>query len=170
MAYNQLDFQKIDSTGKKFALNEEYILSYIYWPGFSHNLLVFSVFIDIYYECRGHISFFHYDWRTKKTKTVESEIGFDTPLETPPEIKKLIDLLINQDQLEMKDYYSDIFLEDSSNASFVINHKGVSHNVRIETMLKELQNKTESERIIFLLEKEFKKLQEEIYNKMLLDE
>lgn len=170
MSFRQLDFQKIDDTGKKFALNEEYILSYIYSSGFSRNLLRFSLFVDIYYECKGEISFFHYDWRTKKSKKIEAHIGFETPFETPLEIKNLIDLLINQNKLDVKSYYSDFFLEDSNHVSFVINHKEISHNVTIGIMLKELENKNESEKIIFLLQKEFKKLQEEMYHKMLLEQ
>ena len=166
MSFRQLDFQRFDETGN-YALNEEYVLSYLYSDGWTERLLYFKIFIDIYYECKGQISFYN---RSKTSQKIEADIGFEAPFEIPVEIKNLIDLLVNQKELGLQNHYSDFFLEDSVHVNFVINHKEISHNVSIGILLEEVQNQNESEKLIFLLNKEFKKLREEMYNKMLLDE
>lgn len=166
MSFRPLDFKKI--VAGKYVLNEEYLLSYSYSDGWTDRLLSFSMFIDIYYEYRGEISF--YNRKRKEDQKTEIEFGFETPFETPAEIKNLTDLLLNQNEIELKFYYSDFFIEDPRTVNFVINQKGISHNVTIAIMLKELENKNESEKIIFLLQKEFEKLREEMYQKLLLDE
>ena len=87
----------------------------------------------------------------------------------PTEIKKLVDLLMNQKELQLKKYYSDFFMEDSGGLHFVINRDGISHNSGIGIMLKKLENPNESEKLLFLLKEEFEKLREGFYNKMLLE-
>ncbi|MFH6996126.1 hypothetical protein [Flavobacterium sp. FlaQc-48] len=58
MSFRQLDFQRFDEAGN-YALNEEYILSYLYSDGWTERLLKFTIFTDIYYECKGQISFYN---------------------------------------------------------------------------------------------------------------
>jgi len=161
MSFNRLEIQRPDESGY-YALDEEYLLSCIYWDGWTERLLRFEIFVDIYYECRGEIGFYT---KEKESKEIESLLGF----ELPAEIKKLIDLLINQEELQLKKYYSDFFMEDPSNVHFVINRDGISHNSGIGIMLKKLENPNESEKLLFLLKEEFEKLRESIYNEMLLE-
>ncbi|MDQ6529469.1 hypothetical protein [Flavobacterium sp. LHD-85] len=161
MGFNRLEIQKPDESGY-YVLDEEYLLSCIYSDGWTERLLRFEIFVDIYYECRGEIGFYSGE---KDSKEIESLLGF----ELPTEIKKLIDLLMNQKELQLKKYYSDFFMEDSSRLHFVINRDGISHNSGIGIMLKKLENPNESEKLLFLLKEEFEKLREGLYNKMLLE-
>ncbi|WP_278020339.1 hypothetical protein [Flavobacterium ginsengisoli] len=94
MGFNRLEIQKPDESGY-YVLDEEYLLSCIYSDGWTERLLRFEIFVDIYYECRGEIAFYAGE---KDSKEIESLLGF----ELPTEIKKLIDLLMNQKELQLK--------------------------------------------------------------------
>ncbi|WP_343589764.1 hypothetical protein [Flavobacterium sp.] len=141
MGFNRLEIQKPDESGY-YVLDEEYLLSYIYSDGWTERLLRFEIFVDIYYECRGEIAFYAGE---KDSKEIESLLGF----ELPTEIKKLIDLLMNQKELQLKKYYSDFFLEDSSRLHFIINRDGISHNSGIGIMLKNSKIQTNQKSYFF---------------------
>ncbi|MFB9077508.1 hypothetical protein ACFFLS_18590 [Flavobacterium procerum] len=161
MGFNRLEIQRFDESGY-YVLDEEFLFSCIYSDGWTERLLTFEIFVDIYYECRGEICFFANGYEKKE---IESLLGF----ELPTEIKNLIGLLMNQKELQLKKYYSDWFMEDPSKVDFVINRDGISHNTRIAIMLKKLENPNESEKLLFLLNEEFEKLREDLYNKKLLE-
>ncbi|KAF2513404.1 hypothetical protein [Flavobacterium foetidum] len=94
MGFNRLEIQRPDESGW-YVLDEEYLLSYIYSDGWTERLLRFEIFVDIYYECRGEIGFFAGGYEKKE---IESLFG----LELPPEIKNLIKLLMDLEELRLK--------------------------------------------------------------------
>lgn len=161
MKFNPLDYQRPDATGN-FVLDEEYLFSCTYRDGWTRRLLSFRLFIDVYYECWGEIAFCI---REKESKRIEKLLKFELPLE----IKEIIDQMIDQEELDLKKYYSDFFMEDPQRVHFVINRKGISQNVGIAIMVKKLENPNESEKLLFLLQAAFDKIREDLYNEILLE-
>jgi hypothetical protein len=87
--------------------------------------------------------------------------------EIPSEIKTLILGFINLDQVVLKHYYADMFLEDETRQNYVINHSGKSHNITIGTLLKKPQPENIPEELFFNLIDLFKKWREDIYQECL---
>ncbi|TDW52662.1 hypothetical protein EV144_1011353 [Flavobacterium sp. 270] len=159
MNFKQIDVRKIDSTGN-FKLNHDYILSYDHFDGWSERLLGIGIYIDLIFECKVDIHFYKLNRdRTRYEKQLECEI--------PSEIKNIISEIMNLDHLTLKHYYADIFLEDSGRQDYVINHCGVSHNIRRGTILKKLQAENRSEELFFDLIELFEKWREAIYQECL---
>ncbi len=167
MNFKQIDIQKFDSTGN-YALNEEYILSYIYsdscWNERFYNI---AIFVDIYFDCKIDLSFYLKNFKKKNNTSYRQKIEKQIESQIPVEIKNSIVSLINVNELKLKYLYADIFMEDSGNEHFVINHNEKSHNVGIGILLKKVKTENESENLFFQLHKEFEKWKEDIYKKIL---
>ncbi|AWI26771.1 hypothetical protein [Flavobacterium pallidum] len=151
MTFKQTDVQKFDSSGN-FILAEEYVLSYLYSDGWTERLLSIGIFIDIYYASKIDLNYYLKSERCESV--IESEI--------PQKIKDLIIKLRAQD-IVLKQNYADTFMEDSKREHFVINQNGKSHNCSIGILTKKIVAENESEKLLFLLQKELEKWREEIY-------
>lgn len=159
MNFKQIDIRKIDSTGY-FKLNEDYLLSYDHFDGWSERLLGLGIYIDLIFECKVDI---HFRTWNRDSDSYEKQFGCEVPLE----IKNIISELMNLDPLTLKYYYADMSMDDMSTQNFVINHGGVSHNVRIGILLKKPQPENASEKLFFDLLELFEKWREEIYQECL---
>ncbi len=152
------NIRTIDPTQGKFKLHEDYLLSYNHFDGWSERLLDLGFYIDIIFDCKVDIVF-----RKKNFKRFEKQFECKIPLE----IKNIISEILNLDHLELKHYYSDIFMEDQGFEDYVINHLGKSHNIRIGNLLKKPQPENPSEELFFTLIELFEKWREEIYRQCL---
>lgn len=158
MDFEVLKIRKIDSSTGNFKLHEDYILSYDHFDGWSERLLSLGIYVDIIFECKVRLHFLD-----KNMARIEKQFE----CEIPPEIKTSILGIINLDQIVLKHYYADMFLEDETRQNYVINHSGKSHNITIGTLLKKLQPENSSEELFFNLIDLFKKWREEIYHECL---
>ena len=95
MNFEALNIRKVDNTGN-FKLNEDYILSYEHFDGWSERLLRLGIYIDLIFECKIEISFYKRN-SDKIEKQFEREI--------PGDIQNLILEIINLDFLTLKKYY-----------------------------------------------------------------
>lgn len=158
MNFEVLNIRRIDSTNGNFKLHEDYILSYDQFDGWTERLLRLGIYIDVIFECKIDMTF-----RTKKFEKFEKQFE----CEIPSEIKNIILEIQKLDHLELKHYYSDIFMEDQGHEDYVINHLGNSHNIRIGNLLKKPQHENPSEKLFFDLIELFEKWREEIYQQCL---
>lgn len=158
MKFEEINIRKIDSATGNFKLHEDYILSYDHFDGWSERLLSLGIYIDIIFECKVRLRF-----RDRNMDKFEKQFE----CEIPSEIKTSILGIINLDQVVLKHYYADIFLEDETRQNYVINYSGKSHNITIGTLLKKPQPENISEELFFNLIDIFKKWREEIYQQCL---
>ncbi|SCY29386.1 hypothetical protein SAMN02927916_1758 [Flavobacterium anhuiense] len=158
MDFEVLNIRKIDSSTGNFKLHEDYILSYDHFDGWSERLLSLGIYIDIIFECKVRLHFLD-----KNMEQIEKQFE----CEIPSEIKTLILGFINLDQVVLKHYYADMFLEDETRQNYVINHSGKSHNITIGTLLKKPQPENIPEELFFNLIDLFKKWREDIYQECL---
>ncbi|MTH14000.1 hypothetical protein [Flavobacterium sp. LC2016-01] len=154
MNFEVLNIRKIDSSTGNFKLNEDYILSYDHFDGWSERLLSLGIYIDIIFECKVRLHF-----RDKNMEKFEKQFE----CEIPAEIKSIILEIQKIDNFALKHYYADIFLEDQANQDYVINHLGKSHNIRIGNLLKKPKSENSSEKSFFVLIDLFTKWREDIY-------
>lgn len=154
MNFEVINIRRIDPTQGKFKLHEDYLISYDQFDGWTERLLSLGFYIDILFDCKVDISF-----HTKNFEKFEKQFE----CETPSQIKNLVLEIQKLDHLELKHYYSDIFLEDQGKEDYVINHLGKSHNIRIGNLLKKPHPENPSEKLFFDLIELFEKWREEIY-------
>ncbi|WP_433836406.1 hypothetical protein [Flavobacterium anhuiense] len=158
MNFEELNIRRIDPTTGNFKLHEDYILSYDHFDGWSYRLLRLGIYIDIILECK--ISLHFHDKKMEKfEKQFECEI--------PSQIKNIVLEIQKLDLLELKYYYSDIFMEDQGSEDYVINHLGKSHNITIGNLLKKPKPENPSEELFFALIELFEKWREDIYQECL---
>ncbi|VXC15595.1 conserved hypothetical protein [Flavobacterium sp. 9AF] len=166
MKFRQIDIQKFDSTGN-YILNEEYILSYDYSDGWTERSFRIAFFIDVYFDSKIDLSFYIRNLKKKKGTSYSQKIEKQIEIQTPIEIKNLILSLIHLNELKLKHFYADSFMEDSNDEHFVINHNGKSHNIGIGILLKKIEPENESENLFFQMHTEFEKWKEDIYKTIL---
>ncbi len=158
MNFEAINIRRIDPTQGKFKLHEDYLLSYDLFDGWTERSLDLGIYIDIIFDCKVDIVF-----RKKSFERFEKQFECEIPLE----IKNIISEILNLEHLELKHYYSDIFMEDQGSEDYAINHLGKSHNIRIGNLLKKPQPENSSEELFFTLIKLFEKWREEIYQQCL---
>ncbi|WDF64609.1 hypothetical protein [Flavobacterium sp. KACC 22763] len=158
MNFEVLNIRKIDSSTGNFKLHEDYILSYDHFDGWTERSLDLGIYIDIIFDCKVDIVF-----RKKNFERFEKQFECEIPLE----IKNIISEILNLEHLELKHYYSDIFMEDQGWEDYVINHLGKSHNIRIGNLFKKPHPENPSEKLFFDLIELFEKWREEIYQQCL---
>ncbi|MFD1603043.1 hypothetical protein ACFSJW_06915 [Flavobacterium artemisiae] len=158
MNFEAINIRRIDPTTGNFKLHEDYILSYDHYDGWSCRLLRLGIYIDIILECKVNLRF-HDKKMEKFEKQFECEI--------PSQIKNIVLEIQKLDLLELKHYYSDIFMEDQGSEDYVINHLGKSHNITIGNLLKKPHPENPSEELFFALIELFEKWREDIYQECL---
>lgn len=156
MKFNQIDIQKLDESGY-YSLDNQYLLSYNYSDGFTERLLNVDIFVDLNYTCKIDLRFY----LPQKNISEIQHLQFESEIPTP--IKATLQLLINEPSLVLKKYYADTFMEDAKREYFVVNHDGKSHSSGIGILVNKIKFVNESERLLFLLQKQFSKWKEELY-------
>lgn len=161
MEFDNINIQKIDSTGN-YRLHDDYILSYEFSDGWTERSLRVSFYIDLIYDCKVDICYYQTARRNR-----DSNFKRQFEIKVPENIKILIEQLVNQDTLNLKQIYADTFMEDSREEHFVINHNKKSHNISIGIREKKII-KNEAEKIFFKLHDRLEKWREEIYQSKII--